>query len=57
MTERDILRNGKVILLVDWLSPVLPGALAQAGFRVVCYSLNGYMIAEIEAEYPHDVNQ
>jgi CoA binding domain len=54
---RDVLRNAKTVLLVDWPNPELPRALLEAGFIVFCYSPLGYARAEIVAEYPHDVNQ
>ena len=57
VAPRDVLRNAKAILLVDWPNPELPRALVDAGFMVFCYTPNGYTMAEIVAEYPHDVNQ
>jgi len=53
---RDILKDAKVVLLVDWPNPDLPRTLLEAGFAVFCYSPNGFTKAEIVAEYPHDVN-
>jgi predicted CoA-binding protein len=57
INPRDVLRNAKVILLVDWPNPSVPKKLVEAGFVVFCYSPNGYTEAEIVVEYPHDVNQ
>jgi CoA binding protein len=54
---RDVLKEAKVVLLVDWPTPELPRILLKSGFKVFCYSPNGYTRAEIVAEYPHDVNQ
>jgi predicted CoA-binding protein len=53
----EVLKNGKVVLLVDWPNPQLPRTLLESGFIVFCYSPNGYTRAEIVAEYPHDANQ
>jgi hypothetical protein len=38
----DVLRNSKVILSVAWTKPDVPGTLLEAGFRVSCYSSQGY---------------
>ena len=54
---RDVLKNTKVVLLVDWPNPDVPRTLLEAGFFVFCYSPNGYTKAEVVAEYPHDINQ
>lgn len=54
---RLVLERSKVILLIDWPSPEVPRALLKSGFKVFCYSPNGYTRAEIVAEYPEEVNQ
>ncbi|HET9824587.1 MAG TPA: CoA-binding protein [Chitinophagaceae bacterium] len=54
---RQVLTQSKIILLIDWPNPEVPGTLLHAGFKVFCHSPNGYTKPYIVAEYPHRVNQ
>lgn len=54
---RDVLKNTKVVLPVDWPNPDVPRTLLETGFFVFCHSPYGYNKAEVVAEYPHDINK
>ncbi|SRR6266498_1914250 len=53
----QILETAKTILLVDWPNQSVPRILLNAGFTVFGFSPGRYSLAEVVAEYPHDMNQ
>src|SRR5471030_302984 len=43
----EILKAANGILLIDWPNKDVPLALLKAGFKVFCYSPDGYTVAEL----------
>ncbi len=53
----QILETAKTVLLVDWPDQNVPRTLLNAGFTVFGFSPRRYSLAEVVAEYPHNVDQ
>lgn len=51
-TPRQVLEKARSLLLVDWPSTAVPGALLEARFHVFGFSPGGYSRAELAAVAP-----
>jgi predicted CoA-binding protein len=56
-SPEQIFENANSILLVDWPDSGVPRTLVHAGFKVFCFSPNGYTEAAIVAVPPKDLDQ